>query len=281
MATTQFLDLTGLSAYDALIKKAAGGTLSIAGNVITLTSVAGTTLGTITLPAASFDNANANQDGLLSKEDFVKLSTIAEGATKTEESATNGNIKINGSEVTVYTPPTYTAYSAGLYKITTNTNGAVTLASAVTKSDLVALGLPASDTTYSPVTTSANGLMISSDKTKLDGVAVGAQVNVIESVSVNGSALSVNSKGVNIDLSGYALKSDITTVMNYKGSVDNYSDLPSSPALGDVYNVVNADTTHDIEAGSNVAWNGTSWDKLGGTIEMSAIPTASIEALFA
>ena len=39
------------------------------------------------------------------------------------------------------------------------------------------------------------------DKTKLDGVETGAQANVIESVSVDGAALTVTSKGVNIDLS--------------------------------------------------------------------------------
>lgn len=35
----------------------------------------------------------------------TKLSGIATGATKTEASVTNGNIKINGSEITVYTHP--------------------------------------------------------------------------------------------------------------------------------------------------------------------------------
>ena len=34
------------------------------------------------------------------------------------------------------------------------------------------------DTTYSVATTSANGLMSAADKTKLDGIATGAEVNV-------------------------------------------------------------------------------------------------------
>lgn len=47
----------------------------------------------------------------LSAEDFTtalktKLEGIAEGATKVEKSAANGNIKINGVEATVYTHPT-------------------------------------------------------------------------------------------------------------------------------------------------------------------------------
>lgn len=41
------------------------------------------------------------------------------------------------------------------------------------------------DTTYSVVTTSANGLMSSSDKTKLNGIAAGAQVNSITGIKGN------------------------------------------------------------------------------------------------
>ena len=49
----------------------------------------------------------------------------------------------------------------------------------------------------------------SAEKTKLAGIASSAQVNVIESVKVNGSALAVASKAVNIDLSSYAKGSDV------------------------------------------------------------------------
>lgn len=66
------------------------------------------------------------------------------------------------------------------------------------------------------------------------------------------------------------LESKISTVYKYKGSVDNYSDLPTeNNQVGDVYNIVNADPTHDIKSGDNVAWTGTAWDKLGGDIDLS------------
>ena len=41
-----------------------------------------------------------------------------------------------------------------------------------------------------------------SDKDKLAGVADGAEVNVIETIKVDGTALTPASKAVNIDLSG-------------------------------------------------------------------------------
>lgn len=47
-------------------------------------------------------------------------------------------------------------------------------------------------------------------ETKLTGIADGAQVNVIEAVKVNGTALGITDKAVNIDLSGYATKAEIT-----------------------------------------------------------------------
>lgn len=65
----------------------------------------------------------------------------------------------------------------------------------------------------------------------------------------------------------------LSSVLNYKGSVDNYSDLPADAVKGDVYNVKNADTVHGVKAGDNVAYDGTSWDVLAGTIEMSGYLT--------
>lgn len=45
------------------------------------------------------------------------------------------------------------------------------------------------------------------EKTKLTGIATGAEVNKIDAVKVNGTALGITDKAVNIDLSNYATKS--------------------------------------------------------------------------
>lgn len=89
--------------------------------------------------------------------------------------STNGHLDVGGTDVTVYTHPTHTAKSSGLYKITVDNEGHVSDAAAVTKTDITNLGIPAQDTTYSDVTAGgASGLMTGSDKTKLDGIAEGA-----------------------------------------------------------------------------------------------------------
>ena len=54
------------------------------------------------------------------------------------------------------------------------------------------------DTTYTDATQQQSGLMSSTDKTKLDGVESGAEVNVIESVQVDSTTLPVTGKSVNI-----------------------------------------------------------------------------------
>ena len=70
--------------------------------------------------------------------------------------------------------------------------------------------------------------------------------------------------------------SKVTGFAKYAGSVDNYSDLPTTGVnKGDVWNIVNADTAHQIKAGDNVIWNGTAWDDLSGFVDLSNYPTNS------
>lgn len=53
------------------------------------------------------------------------------------------------------------------------------------------------------------GFFSNTEKTKLAGIEAGAQVNKIESVKVNGTALDIAEKAVNIDLSAYAKTADM------------------------------------------------------------------------
>lgn len=72
------------------------------------------------------------------------------------------------------------------------------------------------------------------------------------------------------DLTYYYTKNEvdgkISSVYKYKGTVATYNDLPSNNlTVGDVYNVETD--------GSNYAWTGTTWDKLGGDIDLSGYQT--------
>ena len=53
---------------------------------------------------------------------------------------------------TKFTHPTHTAYASGFYKFTSDGLGHITAATAVTKADITALGIPGQDTTYNVFT---------------------------------------------------------------------------------------------------------------------------------
>lgn len=72
----------------------------------------------------------------------------------------------------------------------------------------------------------------------------------------------------------YALKTDITGMYKYKGSVATVSALPSTGnTTGDVYNVESS--------GMNYAWNGTAWDSLGEIFQITSITNAEIDTIVA
>lgn len=99
----------------------------------------------------TYSVATQSANGLMAAADKKKLDGVAEGANK-------------------YTHPAYTAKAAGLYKIASDATGHVSAATAVSKADITALGIPAQDTTYADATTSAHGLMTAADKIKLNAV---------------------------------------------------------------------------------------------------------------
>lgn len=79
--------------------------------------------------------------------------------------------------------------------------------------------------------------------------------------------------GIESDVSD--LQSKISGAYHYKGSVDTYSALPTNAETGDVYNIASEDKANGIKAGDNVAWTGTEWDVLGGTIDLSGYVTTT------
>ncbi len=68
----------------------------------------------------------------------------------------------------------------------------------------VEITIPDNDTTYSAAVASVSGeggtdgLLTAVDKEKLDGIAAGAQVNVLEGVKVNGTSLAITNKAVDV-----------------------------------------------------------------------------------
>ena len=147
------------------------------------------------IEAKPSDVATQSTNGLMSAADKTKLDGIAENANN-------------------YTHPSYTARASGLYKVTVDSTGHVSAVAAVAKSDITALGIPESDTTYSAATTSAEGLMSAADKTKLDGVTAGANKYTHPRYTERASGLykvTVDSTG-HVSAATAVTKSDITAL---------------------------------------------------------------------
>ena len=71
-----------------------------------------------------------------------------------------------------------------------------------------------------------------------------------------------------------ALKSDLSSVYRFKGSVTNFASLPAGEnEAGDVWNVE--------ATGMNYAWTGTEWDALGESFQIESISNEEIDAIAA
>lgn len=95
-----------LSVQDLVDEYTAGDGIEIsATNVIAIKL--GTNTNGLKVGAAGLelDEATTTAGGAMSATDKTKLDGVAEGATKVEASTTNGNVKIGGTETTVYTLP--------------------------------------------------------------------------------------------------------------------------------------------------------------------------------
>lgn len=124
----------------------------------------------VTIPEATETTA-----GLMPPASVTKLKGIDEGANK-------------------YTHPTHTARASGLYKITVDKLGHVIAVSAVQKSDITNLGIPDSDTTYGLASAYNNGLMSSTQYSKLSGIESGANKTTVDATLSSSSANPVQNK---------------------------------------------------------------------------------------
>lgn len=104
--------------------------------------------------------------------------------------------------------------------------------------------------------------------TRIDaGAAV--QVEVVDSLESDASDKALSAKQGKVLMNEInTVAGKLTGVYTYKGSKDKFAELPSEGnASGDVWNVNEAHEGHP--AGTNWAWNGSEWDALAGSIDLS------------
>lgn len=104
-------------------------------------------------------------------------------------------------------------------------------------------------------------------------VATGKVVEIIDSLESDKTDAALSAaQGKALKTLIDDLKASVAAALDYKGTKDTYDALPTEGnKKGDVWNVVAAHGT--TPAGTNYAWDGTQWDPLGGTIDLSGYYT--------
>ena len=191
----------------------------------------------------TYSNATTSAAGLMSSDDKSKLNGIASGAEVNQNAFSN--VKV-GSTTVAADGKTDTLELAGSNVTLTPdaTNDKVTIG--ITKDNVTAaLGYtpPTTNTTYSNATTSAAGLMSSSDKSKLDGIASGAQVNAVTSVAGKTGAVTLAKGDVGLGnvenkssatIRGELTKANVTDALGYTPpTTDTNTAFSYMPTPGD------------------------------------------------
>lgn len=118
-----------------------------------------------------------------------------------------------------------------------------------------------------------------SEKTKLSGIETGAEVNIIETIQKNGTALSVSNKTVNITVptnnkeltngAGYQTSSDVSTaIQNAIAGITGIdfqvvTTLPTTGNKGTIYLLSNSGTGTNIY--DEYIYVNDAWEKIGTT----------------
>lgn len=166
----------------------------------------------------------------------------------------------NTGQIVLYTGATSSTYTKGLYYKSNGTTWLPYDAGQITSSTLEG---------YVPK--DGNKVLSTNDyttaeKTKLAGIATGAQVNVIETVQVDGTTVTPSGKTVNIDiaskLAGYATKADVSAIPKFK--VEVVSSLPTSGiSESTIYLLGNGGSNPN--AYDEYLYKNNKWEKIGST----------------
>ena len=111
-------------------------------------------------------------------------------------------------------------------------------------------------------------------KLKLNSVDTDTYVTKVtgKSLSTNDFTDELKSKLNGVETT-YAKKTDVASVLKYKGSAANFAAISSDTTVGNVWNILSGGGVDEngvaIKTGDNVARTETGWDVLAGAIDLS------------
>lgn len=239
----------------------------------------------------TIDKATQLTDGLQSSEDKTKLDGITANATKTENSVTNGNIKINGTETTVYALPNNVTTKGNTFNgnsqlVETTTDGKlpiidgsnITNVSGTDNTKVVA-NAPITGATKTKITYDTKGLVTSGDNATLDDIGDGSTRKLSDYIptSEKSQALGVATLDDNVKIPLAQIPDSLVGSLNYHGvwdaSTGVYPTLVGGLNKGDywIISVAGIIETVSYAVKDWLIYNGTTWDKIDNTQDVSSV----------
>lgn len=206
-------------------------------------------------------NVFASKDALNDKVDKVTGKGLS-----TNDYTTDEKNKLNGIQSGAQVNPQITVDGTSreiLWYSLDDNNGVLVMAHSDTSPDGGIIAVPLASTAQEAIQSLSNALAGKVDAEDGKGLSTNDYTTAEKNkLAAFGAA------------STYALKTDITNMYKYKGSVATVSALPASGnTTGDVYNVE--------ATGMNYAWNGSAWDALGEIFTITSISNGDIDTIVA
>lgn len=223
----------------------------------------------------------------------------------TNDKVTIGITKANVTAALGYTPPTtdtkythpsYTAHGAGLYKTTVDSTGHVSAVTAVTKSDITALGIPGQDTHYGAAGTTLGLVKTGGDVTIASGVmSVNDNSHNHTVANVTGLQSALDGKAPIKSLQAEDLNTVVTpgfyhagggnTITNKPSGIEHFGLIVIHRASGNYYTqILYNDTSSYRRMCNNGTWTSWTQDKLTDTVrgvQNNLTSTSTTDALTA
>lgn len=209
--------------------------------------------------------------GFISTADKTKLDSIATGAEVNQNSF--ANIVVGAS----------TIQADGKSDSLTLTAGTGITLNADTINDAVTIAVTANGHTHSDATTSASGFLSAADKTKLNGIATGAEVNqnAFTSVIAGGNTIAADSKTDTLTInagSGVTITSDAATdAVTIAVTANGHTHSDATTSAAGFLSTVDKTKLDSIATGAEVNQNAFSNIKVGAVTVAADSETDTVE----
>ncbi len=224
--------------------------------------------------AAAVSAQNAANSASAAKTSQTAAATSATNAKSSQTAAATSATNAKTSETNAASSKTAAATSATNAK-TSETNAASSKTAAATSATNAKTSETNAASSKTAAATSATNAKTSETNAASSKTAAATSATQAKSWAVGPSGTGTSGTDTN-NAKYWAERAKATAAgaFTYQGSC-TYANLPTSKATGDVWNVEDSFTldSHSYPAGTNVVWNGSSWDPLGGILDTDTTPT--------